>query len=709
MIRTIQLYIGDERVDLYGDETISITDSIKNAKDISKVFTTFSQQFTVPASKTNNKIFKHYYNYDIDSLYDFDARKKADARIELNHLPFKNGKIKLDGADLKNNKPSSYRVTFYGSVVDLKDTIGEDKLPILTAFDGVQKPYDIDSLISDLTQNATADYALALITASQRLYFDTQNSSQGSGNLYYDTTTPQGLKPQQLKYGVKLSKIIDAIHQEYYDDVAEEGIKFASNTFFNPSESNDLDEIYMWLHRKKGTVEITAGDNQAVDTFNPSDNINTTVIKLTDSSTLKLEEDTAQIDVLRFITTTDNDEFTYDIVVERDTGSGFETFQIRDKIIGDTSLIIDEPYVDEYKYKVYIRTYESAAQFAELKWQAQYVNGGAQTDELATTNQDYAVSFYFVIKEHLPEMRIMDFLSGLFQLFNLVAYVDANGEIVTQTLDEFYRVGNSYDISQYVDISKSAVDSALPYKEIFFKYKDTKTILAEQHLQEISDVEWGGVEYTSEADLSGGIYKVEPPFNHTKYEKLLDSSNTNFSTDVQVGYYVTDNEEAYLGDPLLYYIVPQASSVRLSYVRGENLVNSPALQGTINMPSNSKSFDANVSEENIHFNAELNEFTGTAFEDTLFKRYYEKYITSVFNRRNRLTKVTAYLPVKILRQIQLNDTIVINGRSYIINSMNINLNTGKTNFELLNKYSVSALWNQIESTWSTTDSNWITT
>lgn len=701
MIRTIQLYIGDDRVDLFKDENISITDSIKNAKDISKVFTTFSQQFTVPASKTNNRIFKHYYNFDIDSPYDFDAREKKVGRIELNHLPFKNGRIKLDGVDLRDNKPYSYRITFYGSVVDLKDLIGEDKLPILAAFDGVQKPYDIDSLISDLTQNATADYALALITADQRLYFDTQNSSQGSGNLYYDATTPQGLKPQQLKYGVKLSKLIDAIFTQY-------SIELAGNTFFNPSQSNDLDELYMWLHRKKGTVEITAGDNQAVNTFNPSDNINTTVIKLTDSSTLKVEEDTAQVDVLRFITTTDNNEFTYDIVVERDTGSGFEVLQIRNNIVGDASLIIDEPYVDEYKYKVYIRTYESIAQFSELKWQAQYVNGGAQTDELATTNQDYSVSFYFVIKEHLPEMKIIDFLSGMFQLFNLVAYIDDNDKLVTQTLDEFYRTGGSYDISQYIDISKSAVNAALPYKEIFFKYKDTKTILAEQHLQEISDVEWGGVEYTDDLiDASGGIYKIEPPFNHSKYEKLLDSSNSNFSTDVQVGYFVTDNEEAYLGAPLLYYIVPQDSNVRLSYVRGENLVNSPALQGTINMPSNSKAFDAALSEENIHFNAELNEFTGTSFEDTLFKRYYEKYITSVFNRRNRLTKVTAYLPVKIMRELDLSDTIVINGRSYIINSMQMNLNTGKTDFELLNKYNVSAIWEQVEDTWSSITENWI--
>jgi len=81
-MQSIQLYIGTDRVEMFEDESVSITQSIKNAKDISKVFTTFSREFTVPASKTNNKIFKHYYNYDV--VGGFDARSRVDATIELN-------------------------------------------------------------------------------------------------------------------------------------------------------------------------------------------------------------------------------------------------------------------------------------------------------------------------------------------------------------------------------------------------------------------------------------------------------------------------------------------------------------------------------------------------------------------------------------------------------------------------------------------------
>jgi len=706
MIRTLQLYIYNldtevyDRVELFDDEQISITDSIKNSKDIAKVFTTFSKQFTVPASKSNNKLFKHYYNFDI--LNGFDARKKVDARIELNHIPYKKGKIKLEGVDLKNNKPYAYRVTFFGSVVDLKDLVGEDKLPQLDNFQGVQKPYDIDSLISDLGQLNNDGIDLCLITAGQRLYYDTVNNSQGSGNIYYDGTTAQGLKPQQLKYGIKLQKIVDAIADHY-------SLTFPNGTFFSPSESNDLSDLYMWLHRKNDTIQITSGSEEVIDGFNPSENINSLVIKIqSDTAGVLIDESTRTADVLTFETIVGSNNFKYDIVIYRDSGSGYVSFQEFSQVVGDKIMTINDPLVDGYKYKAYIKTYESNASFTTITWKCTYSGATSGTDSFSVSNTAFDKHFYFGIDKNMPEMKVIDFLSGLFKMFNLVAYTNDSGHIITKTLDEFYREGIEYDISQYVDISSAKVDAALPFSEIFFKYKDTKTILAEQHLQEISNVEWGGVEYSNdESNLSGEIYKVEPPFNHSKFERLIDGSNALNVTNVQVGYYVTDNEESYLGDPLIYYIVPQNSGVRISYTRGGSLVNSPALTGTINMPSNSKTFDAAISEENIHFNTEINEFTGTLdFEGTLFKRYYEKYIQNIFNTRNRLLKITAQLPIGITQKLTLADTLIINGRKFYINSMNINLNTGNTQLELINKYDVNAIWEQIEDLWSNVNTNW---
>ena len=80
----LQLYIYDSdnekynQIELFDDESITITQSLQDVKDIQKIFTDYSRTFSVPASKTNNKIFKHYYNYHVS---DFDAQKRIEAKI----------------------------------------------------------------------------------------------------------------------------------------------------------------------------------------------------------------------------------------------------------------------------------------------------------------------------------------------------------------------------------------------------------------------------------------------------------------------------------------------------------------------------------------------------------------------------------------------------------------------------------------------------
>ena len=69
-MQSIQLYIEGQRVELFKDERVTTIDTIKNVNDVSKVFTEYSRTFSLPASKEANKIFKHFYNSDIQNGYD---------------------------------------------------------------------------------------------------------------------------------------------------------------------------------------------------------------------------------------------------------------------------------------------------------------------------------------------------------------------------------------------------------------------------------------------------------------------------------------------------------------------------------------------------------------------------------------------------------------------------------------------------------------
>jgi len=129
-MRKIQVYIEGQMIDLFNDENIQVNSSIQNISDISKVFADYSQSFTIPATINNNKIFSHFYNSDVYKYNDTQTNPniRRDARIEINLTPFRTGKIQLEKANLKNGKPESYSITFYGDVTSLKDTFGEDLL-----------------------------------------------------------------------------------------------------------------------------------------------------------------------------------------------------------------------------------------------------------------------------------------------------------------------------------------------------------------------------------------------------------------------------------------------------------------------------------------------------------------------------------------------------------------------------------------------------
>jgi len=50
-MQELQLYIEGQRLELFKDESVSLTQTIQNVKDVSKIFTSFTKTFSVPASK----------------------------------------------------------------------------------------------------------------------------------------------------------------------------------------------------------------------------------------------------------------------------------------------------------------------------------------------------------------------------------------------------------------------------------------------------------------------------------------------------------------------------------------------------------------------------------------------------------------------------------------------------------------------------------
>jgi len=706
-IGNVSVYTEDERVDQFKDESVSFTQTIQNVKDLKKIFTEFTKTFALPASKKNNKIFDHYYNYDI--VNGFDARNKVDASLELNDIPFKKGKIALTGVDLKNNVPHTYKITFYGNTVNLKDILGDDQLSNLSELSILDTDYNYSTVLAAMQNEYLGNLIVPLITHTDRATYD--SGSDIYGNLYFaPANTLNGLNFTQFKYALRLYGIISAIQTQY-------PITF-SNDFFNTSNT-DFYNLYMWLHRKKGDITPEEQVERVYNTFTdwyesfgnnprnsiiqdgflrlqlnypqetPNQNNFFQEVKLTLTPTLLTSNVPYSVKVFNLAngseevggfveqTGTQIINFGNDLnnmglyvvqiacasTIEFAANGGLEWYVKSMEVIFNT-------YPNPIQQIVSIYIYKNVSAF--------------------TTN----LTLEFNILEQIPKMKIIDFLTGIFQMFNLTAYVE-DDIIVVQPLDEFYDKAPTLqgqvvpvNIDEYLDTTKSAVDIALPFSKVNFTYKGVKTFLAQQFNQ-INNRVWGSSSYS----LDGGVYdtpsteyKIEIPFEHAMFERLVNQNN-GLNTDIQYGYFVDDNQEPYIGEPLIFYKYRIASGTNITI---RDLAGNRTVINNYYIPMNSKDIDSSTSKVNIHFNNYINEYNAndsanaTAFTDTLFETQYSNYINEVFNPARRLTKVTAYLPYKIFSSLQLYDRIEIGQKYYKINSMTTNLTTGKTEFELLN-------------------------
>ena len=733
------LYIKDkdgnyQQMEMFSDETITITSKIQDARDISKVFTDFTKTFTVPASKENNKVFQHWYNYNIDE--GFDNRIKKDALLEINYSPYKKGKIQLDSVNLKDNKPYSYSVVFYGNTVNLKDLLGDDELSQLEDLDDYTHDYTSSNVKNGLqTGLSSGKIIYPLISHTKRFYYDSAQSTPNyDGNLYYNSSQNNiGLSFDDLKPAIKCMTIVEAIETKY-------GISFTRD-FFNETSGSAFSNLFLWLSRNKGPV---GGDENQEETlsricgswgyFSGDLGFNITG----DTWTVSTSGHTRRYDAELTITTTGaNQSIPYTVkAVDYVTGNTLAQLALGSGASRDfTVQLISTFDLVNYKIKWIVESNESLSFTPTLDMTEYILDPVTQTPtgtntavfNIGGTGASISTTGEIIITDNVPKIKNIDFLTGLFKMFNLTAYYiddasDADfGKIYVDTLDNFYAdaINNpsdgSYDISSMIDISNTNVDAPISYTGIDFKYEEPSTLLAINHKEQFNDI--FGDERTRISGIDEGeIYSVDTPFEHMKFERLIDANQTGTSpyastitddypapyiTDILWGYSAdgdfesktdvtpaTGNYSPVLTKPLVFYAIQETG---LSSGTGIKWISdgTPIDITQYYRPSNTnEDEDASTAPEfTINFDNETDEWNLTDYNvntNSLFKKFYANYVDSLFDSKKRMYKVKAYLTTEVFINMRLNDRLIINNRVFTINSIKTNLKTEVSEIELLN-------------------------
>ena len=790
------------KVDLFNDENVSLTQVIQDIRDIDKVFTDYSRTFNLPASAKNNKLFQHWYNPNIEG---FDANIQSNAKIELNYQPFREGKVKLQEVTMKDNKPHTYKITFFGKTVNLNNLFGEDKLNNLewlnnftyennaaNVLAGLQNGKDFT--VNSVTYNDAIIYPL--ITHSQRYNYstsgletevtsgaatstinyqltDTNNNftdvvavndivlnvtqnivglvlsvidnnnlklsltasfSSGdtykiyrtdAGNISYNSSSydlnynRHGIYPEDLKPAIKLSLIIKAIEEQY-------NINFKSGEFFDNAAFTNL---YLWLHRNTGKLSVagsvslndgsfpftcdagSADCSYFLNTANECDFTEST------GRTTLLGISVALQELTYIATITPDSSYTsvpYTIEIVNLNTNNVEA--VLDSAVGTNSLEVkygqfnNAINVGQFR-TLYVRvSSESAFLFGcniSLNYESS-ISGGVRTANFNSNSSVIGLVGNILPALEAPNIKVIDFLKGIFKMFNLTAYLDSNDSVVVKTLDTFYNDSTTtHDLTEYVEKNQHTVSEALPFTTIDLSYPEPETKLAKAY-SEINNFEYGKAEYIADASV-GNNYNIEAPFDHLLYERLNKPDGT--QTQVQYGYFVNENEESILGKPLIFYAIHQ-TPLATGFNSPMNFVDSTRpTNGTLPvnpvssspvtsyfMPHNANTtgtsaiapypIDADAPAYNLNFGSEINSYTLTDYggnNNSLFQNYYQEYIQRVFNTKTRIFKFKAVLPLKFLLTYSLADRVFILGKMFTINKITTDLQTGRSTLELLNE------------------------
>ena len=649
-----------ERLELFNDEKIILNASVQNIADISKVFSDYSQSFVVPASTINNKILEHWYESDVNPLQDNRIRRKA--RIEIDHIPFRTGNIQLEKANIKNKRPESYTLQFFGDLVSLKDNLGEASLNSLdlSSYSFEYNLTNVSDLISfDFDQNV----AFPLISSKNLWTYD-------DGGTYDIHDPAKAIYFTELFPAIKVKELFNRIQSKY-------NISFNSN-FFN---NQRFTKLWLWLKNQNVSlngnipyIPINISPQKVAFEFNPYDVPNTDIFDVSNSIVhnkyLYSSGDIITGASFVLIVSSIASPIKYTINVYKNgnlintlISSSNQTFVIAQNSGSNWNSGLDESYTFDI----------SSSAINSLDIQLKYT--WHQQNEFTTYDTDWSTyytanfsSATINVSKFIPDIKITDFLVGILKQFNLTCIPLSETEYQIEPLDSWYKLGHIYDITNYVDVESIDIERNSLYKAINFTHQQSESFINRQFTAGYG-YEYGDIKQSFVFD--GGEFTIDLPFENIRFIKFESSR-------IAAGYCLNTSYNDYVPKPvLLYNYELQNSSVDFYLTDGSTTNN---LYSYLPFGQDLKygSYDLT-----LNFNTEYSELLSKNILITSYSMYYESYINNLYSVKNRIVTVKANIPLSILSKLKLNDRLIIKDKRYIINDYQADLTSGDVQFKLL--------------------------
>lgn len=237
----LRLTIDGNEIELYENEPVNLSYQFSNFQEINASSSNFSQTFRVPLTKKNQDYFGPVNEFGL--IPDWDPKTKVDAELSYNTIPVMRGFVQVKAIYVQKGKYADVELVFFGETANLSRDIGDAMLTDLNL-----SGYDHDLNATNLA----ASWAGTLSSGAIRygLPDKGQNWFANLTDNIWSSTDP--LEHGDFTPYFRVSKLLE--------EILETAGYTMDSTFFGT-----MDDLYLLLNN--GQRSVIGTDNPETETM----------------------------------------------------------------------------------------------------------------------------------------------------------------------------------------------------------------------------------------------------------------------------------------------------------------------------------------------------------------------------------------------------------------------------------------------------------
>lgn len=613
-------------LDLYEKESILLQ---YNFQDLStfEADGNYTREFRLPDSPNNREFFGSIFDVNFDGWFDF--RKKVNASLEIDTLPFMRGHLQVKQV-VKKKVGYEYIVTFFGESANISRSIGEKKLKDIAALSDLDYTLDFANI-----PNPNANTILTLC--------DKFKLAQSTADGYIGIQDPDSpLYIGHLTPAVEARWLFDKI-------VNEAGFTWEGADF-----DNFLDNVYIPF--VSGQFLTT---NQTVNEIFMSVGVSTDITGVTATTDIVQNEfaDNGGNVSAGIFTAPYSGYYTFRVFsnVTKTAGAGGGTWALylvntttsQDNLVGSNMVwgTSNSTITRSEDRTVFL------AQGDQLKMQLRELVsvGTYRIEGTATNDQATGTGFYLtgisapmagsgvtvLMNRNAPDIKQIDFFKGLLTMANcvLVPSNDIPNHYIVQPSVEYIGSGVSLDWTRKIDATKDILiypTTDLQFRNFKVTYKADgdafNKIFTDKGGRVFGEYEMN-VDTLGEAnvnDFATQDKKIELPFSATPCNEV-------FGSPIPVPKFLNDSGEFSLPSCRVLYYAGDATCIMAATVGGT------ATNKTVKVLSNYSALDPDVADLDLNFapDTPLHNINASPL-NTLWFRYYAGFYSEIYSKGSRI-------------------------------------------------------------------------